>query len=111
LAEFTIRRVSLTIPDDCLTPELAEVIRSGESATSEAVALRRNLKESDRIPDLGTGAGFLCCPAGRVLPPSAIAGVGAGPVMAEAARAKLAHSGFTYSSRGSRGATVVSERI
>jgi len=94
MAEFTLRGVALSIPDAALGGNLAAALQSGRYEHTEADAVMRHLVPGDRFVDLGAGAGYLCCLAGRVLGAAAVAGVEALPGMVEVARANLARNGL-----------------
>jgi len=86
---FTIKQVDLEIPDECLSPQVAESLSAGKYENSERAALGRYLLPDDRMVDLGAGAGFLCASAARVIGGDNVLGVEANPVMAKVAEANL----------------------
>lgn len=91
MADFILRDVALSIPDNLLTDHLIAALEAGRYEHTEANALLRHLRPEDRFLDCGAGSGYLCALAARVA--GRVAGVEAGPQTAEAARANLARNG------------------
>jgi len=94
MASFTLRGITLDLPDSALRGTLPQALASGRYENTEADAIERHLTPSDRFLDLGAGAGYLCCLAARVVGAGAVTGVEAGPETADIARTNLALNGF-----------------
>ncbi|MBK8440081.1 MAG: FkbM family methyltransferase [Rhodobacter sp.] len=94
MASFTLRGITLDLPDSALRGTLQQVLTSGRYEKAEADAIERHLRPGDRFLDLGAGAGYLCCLAARMLGDGAVTGVEAGPETARIARGNLARNGF-----------------
>lgn len=93
MPEFTLKDVTLTIPQSCLNDALTEALRSGRYEHSEAAALERHLQPGDRVLDLGAGAGYLSCLAARVVGADRVTAVEANPDMIAAIRTNLDANG------------------
>lgn len=93
MPEFNVNGVVLDIPADRLSRNLEEALQSGKYEHGEAAALAAHLKPDDRFLDLGAGAGYLMVVAGRLGGTNPVAGVEAGPEMAEVARKTLSRNG------------------
>lgn len=94
MPEFSLRGLTLTLPDTALRGGLEQALASGRYEGQEADAILRHLRPGDRFLDLGAGIGFLCALAARVVGEAAVTGVEAGPETAALARANLAANGF-----------------
>lgn len=94
MASFTLRGITLDVPDHALRGGLDQALKSGRYEHSEADALMRHLQPQDRMLDLGAGAGYLCCLAAGVVGADQVAGVEASPEMAGVALANLQRNGF-----------------
>jgi FkbM family methyltransferase len=94
MAEFTLKGVTLFIPDDLMTEQLTRAMTSGKYESSEAEALMRHLRPRDRFLDLGAGAGYLSSLAGAVIRTRRVTGVEAGPEMARVAQDNLRRNGI-----------------
>jgi FkbM family methyltransferase len=94
MPSFTLRGLTLTLPDAALRGGLEQALTSGRYEGQEADAILRHLTPGDRFLDLGAGLGFLCALAARVVGEGAVTGVEAGPETAELARANLDANGF-----------------
>lgn len=94
MASFTLRGITLDLPDAALRGTLPQALASGRYENTEADAIERHLTPGDRFLDLGAGAGYLCCLAARTLGAAAVTGVEAGPDTAAMARANLLRNGF-----------------
>jgi FkbM family methyltransferase len=95
MASFTLRGITLDIPDADLRGGLDQALSSGRYEGAEADAIQRHLRPGDRFVDLGAGAGYLCCLAARMLGEAAVTGVEAAPATASLARGNLARNGLT----------------
>jgi FkbM family methyltransferase len=93
VAEYLINGVTLRIPDALVTGQLDAAMASGKYEHSEAEALLKHLRPRDRFLDLGAGAGYLVSLAGKVA--VSVAGVEAGPEMAQVAQGNLDGNGAT----------------
>jgi FkbM family methyltransferase len=94
MRSFTLRGLTLSLPETALRGSLETALESGRYEMQEADALLRHLVPGDRFLDLGAGLGFLCALAARVVGQDAVTGVEAGPETVELARANLAANGF-----------------
>lgn len=94
MPDFSLRGLTLSLPQSALRGGLEQALSSGRYEGQEADALLRHLTPEDRVLDLGAGIGFLCALAARVVGESAVTGVEAGPETAGLARANLAANGF-----------------
>lgn len=92
MARYCINEVALHLPDRLMTAQLDKAMASGRYESSEAAALQRHLRPSDRFLDLGAGAGYLVSLAVKI--GVAVAnGVEANPEMVPVANANLARNG------------------
>lgn len=91
---FTLRGLTLFLPDAALKGNLERALSSGRYENHEADALMRHLRPGDRLLDLGAGLGFICALAAGVLGEDAVIGVEAGPETVKLARRNLAANGF-----------------
>jgi FkbM family methyltransferase len=94
MPSFSLRGLTLTLPDAALRGGLQQALASGRYEGQEADAILRHLRPGDRFLDLGAGIGFLCALAARVVGAESVTGVEAGPETAAQARANLAANGF-----------------
>lgn len=91
---FRIDSLQINVPRECLTAPLESALKAGHYEHQEAEALRRHMKDGDRMLDLGAGAGFLCALAARRLGADCAMGVEANPRMARVAQKNLERNGF-----------------
>ena len=91
---FTLRGLTLNLPEAALKGNLERALSSGRYENHEADALMRHLRPGDRMLDLGAGLGFLCALAAGVLGEDSVLGVEAGPETVKLARRNLAVNGF-----------------
>ena len=91
---FTLRGLTLYLPEAALKGNLERALSSGRYETHEADALMLHLRAGDRMLDLGAGLGFICALAAGVLGEDAVIGVEAGPETVRLARRNLAANGF-----------------
>jgi 2-polyprenyl-3-methyl-5-hydroxy-6-metoxy-1,4-benzoquinol methylase len=91
---FTLRGLTLYLPEDALKGNLERSLSSGRYENHEADALLMHLRAGDRLLDLGAGLGFICALAAGVLGADAVMGVEAGPETVKLARRNLAANGF-----------------
>lgn len=91
---FTLRGLTLYLPEAALKGNLERALSSGRYENHEADALMRHLRLGDRMLDLGAGLGFLCALAAGVLGEDSVLGVEAGPETVKLARRNLAVNGF-----------------
>lgn len=91
---FTLRGLTLYLPEAALKGNLERALSSGRYETHEADALLLHLRRGDRMLDLGAGLGFICALAAGVLGEDAVMGVEAGPETVKLARRNLAANGF-----------------
>ncbi|MDH5452461.1 MAG: FkbM family methyltransferase [Paracoccaceae bacterium] len=89
MRKYVVGGIDLWIPKECVSKKLHEVLLSGNYESSEAGALQRHLQTGDRLLDLGSGAGYLCALAAKMIGGNAVTGVEALPRMAEAAQQNL----------------------
>jgi len=94
MPSFSLRDLTLTLPEAALRGGLEQALSSGRYEGQEADAILRHLRPGDRFLDLGAGIGFLCALAARVVGGESVTGVEAGPETAAQARANLAANGF-----------------
>lgn len=95
MRSFTLRGLTLSLPEAALKGTLEQALASGRYESHEADALLRHLRPGDRLLDLGAGLGFLCALAARVLGEGAVVGVEAGPETIRLARKTLAANGLS----------------
>ena len=93
MASFVIDGIKLEIPDDCLSPQLEDSLRTGRYEGPESRALKRHLVPGDRVVDLGAGAGYLCSLAARIVGGGKVLGVEGNPRMAEVAQDNVLRNG------------------
>jgi FkbM family methyltransferase len=91
---FTLRGLTLYLPDEALKGNLERALSSGRYENHEADALLLHLRAGDRLMDLGAGLGFICALAAGVLGEDAVMGVEAGPETVKLARRNLVANGF-----------------
>jgi len=91
---FTLRGLTLYLPEEALKGNLERALTSGRYENHEADALLLHLRPGDRLIDLGAGLGFICALAAGVLGEDAVMGVEAGPETVKLARRNLAANGF-----------------
>jgi FkbM family methyltransferase len=91
---FTLRGLTLYLPEAALKGNLERALSSGRYENHEADALLMHLRPGDRLLDLGAGLGFICALAAGVLGKEAVMGVEAGPETVKLARRNLAANGF-----------------
>ncbi len=94
MRSFTLRGLTLYVPDAALKGNLERSLSSGRYENHEADALLLHLRPGDRMLDLGAGLGFICALAAVVLGEDAVMGVEAGPETVKLARRNLAANGF-----------------
>lgn len=91
---FTLRGLTLYLPEAALKGNLERALSSGRYENHEADALLLHLRPGDRLLDLGAGLGFICALAAGVLGEGSVMGVEAGPDTVRLARRNLAANGF-----------------
>ncbi len=94
MPSFTLRGLTLTLPDAALRGGLERAFTTGRYEHQEADAILAHLRPGDRFMDLGAGIGFLCALAARVVGAAAVTGVEAVPDTLTLARETLAANGF-----------------
>ena len=94
MRSFTLRGLTLCLPEAALKGNLERALASGRYEHHEAEALLMHLRPGDRLLDLGAGLGFICALAARVLGEGVVFGVEAGPETVKLARRNLAANGF-----------------
>lgn len=94
MRSFTLRGLTLYLPEGALKGNLERALSSGRYEHHEADALLLHLRPGDRLLDLGAGLGFICALAAGVLGEDAVVGVEAGPETVKLARKNLAANGF-----------------
>lgn len=94
MRSFTLRGLTLYLPDEALKGNLERALSSGRYENHEADALLLHLVPGDRLLDLGAGLGFICALAAGVLGEGAVTGVEAGPETVKLARRNLVANGF-----------------
>ncbi|KPU84080.1 hypothetical protein JI58_05995 [Marinosulfonomonas sp. PRT-SC04] len=68
MANFLINGYRLYLPDHLINPSIRQSIETGRYEGDETTAIRKHIVETDRVLELGSGAGYLTCrlPAGLV---------------------------------------------
>lgn len=94
MRSFTLRGLTLYLPEAALKGNLERALTSGRYENHEADALLLHLRPGDRLLDLGAGLGFICALAAGVLGEDAVLGVEAGPETVKLARRNLTANGF-----------------
>jgi FkbM family methyltransferase len=94
MRSFTLRGLTLYLPEAALKGNLERALSSGRYENHEADALLLHLRAGDRLLDLGAGLGFICALGAGVLGEGAVTGVEAGPETVKLARRNLAANGF-----------------
>ncbi|MFN5996593.1 MAG: FkbM family methyltransferase [Paracoccaceae bacterium] len=94
MRSFTLRGLTLYLPEEALKGNLERALSSGRYENHEADALLLHLRPGDRFLDLGAGIGFICALVAGVLAEDAVFGVEAGPETIKLARRNLAANGF-----------------
>ncbi|MES2813584.1 MAG: FkbM family methyltransferase [Pseudomonadota bacterium] len=94
MRSFTLRGLTLYLPEAALKGNLERALTSGRYENHEADALLLHLRPGDRLLDLGAGLGFICALAAGVLGEDAVLGVEAGPDTVKLARRNLTANGF-----------------
>ena len=94
MRSFTLRGLTLYLPEEALKGNLERALSSGRYENHEADALLMHLRPGDRFLDLGAGIGFICALVAGVLGEDAVFGVEAGPETIKLARRNLAANGF-----------------
>ena len=94
MRSFTLRGLTLYLPEAALKGNLERALSSGRYENHEADALLLHLRSGDRLMDLGAGLGFICALAAGVLGEDAVMGVEAGTETVKLARKNLAANGF-----------------
>jgi len=94
MPSFTLRGLTLTLPDAALRGGLERAFTTGRYEHQEADAILAHLRPDDRFMDLGAGIGFLCALAARVVGAAAVTGVEAVPDTLALAQATLLANGF-----------------
>ncbi|MDP3196025.1 FkbM family methyltransferase [Tabrizicola sp.] len=93
MRSFTLRGLTLYLPEAALKGNLERALSSGRYENHEADALLLHLRPGDRLLDLGAGLGFICALAAGVLGEDAVMGVEAGPETVKLARRNLVANG------------------
>jgi FkbM family methyltransferase len=94
MRSFTLRGLTLYLPEAALKGNLERALSSGRYENHEADALLLHLRPGDRLLDLGAGLGFICALAAGMLGEGSVMGVEAGPETVKLARRNLAANGF-----------------
>ncbi len=94
MRSFTLRGLTIYLPEEALKGNLERALTSGRYENHEADALLLHLRAGDRLLDLGAGLGFICALAAGVLGEGAVIGVEAGPETVKLARRNLVANGF-----------------
>lgn len=94
MRSFTLRGLTLYLPEAALKGNLERALSSGRYENHEADALLLHLRQGDRLLDLGAGLGFICALAAGLLGEAAVMGIEAGPETVRLARRNLAANGF-----------------
>lgn len=94
MRSFTLRGLTLYLPEAALKGNLERALTTGRYENHEADVLLAHLRPGDRLLDLGAGLGFICALAAGVLGVEAVMGVEAGPETVKLARRNLAANGF-----------------
>lgn len=93
MLEFEIRGIVLRIPKEHLNKNLKDALENGTYEWSECRALKENLEPSDRVLDLGAGAGLTSAFAARIVGAENVMAVEASPSMLPVLRENLARNG------------------
>lgn len=94
MPSFSLRGLTLTLPDAALRGGLERAFTTGRYEHQEADAILAHLRPGDRFMDLGAGIGFLCALAARVVGAGAVTGVEAVPDTLALARENLVANGM-----------------
>ncbi len=89
MAQFTLRGITLRIPDQQLSPPLRAALEEGRYEGGESAALLRHLAPGDRVLDLGAGAGYVASLAARVVGGENVTALEASPEMLPVLRRNL----------------------
>jgi FkbM family methyltransferase len=90
-ADFTTRGVRLSLADSWATPAVRADVYDGRYESGEAAVLLATATDSDRILDIGCGAGFVTTLASRIA--EAVWGYEANPAMVAVSRRTLMANG------------------
>ncbi len=82
MPRFKIGGIKLQIPENALNDNIRAALNSGAYEYKEFFALQKNLRETDRVLELGGGAGYLGVFAAQTVGPENVAIVEASPIMA-----------------------------
>jgi FkbM family methyltransferase len=87
--KYVVNGIDLWIPSHAVTKKLHEALTFERYESSEAKAVKRHILPSDRMLDLGSGAGYLAALAAKVIGGEAVLGLEAGEAMAGVAQQNL----------------------
>lgn len=94
MAVFPLRGLSFEVPPFYLRGKIEEALAAGRYEHQEADAIEAHLRPGDRLLELGSGIGYICALAARILGADAVVGVEASADLAGLARINLARNGF-----------------
>lgn len=94
MPSYSLRGLTINLPPAMLTDRLHQALSTCRYEKRESGAIMRHLGPIDRFLDLGSGLGYVCAVAARIVGEEAVTGIEAGAEAAEAARHNLSQNGF-----------------
>ena len=93
MAKFSIRGISLRIPDRFLNKAMITSLENGQYESAESFAIERHVAVGDRVLDLGGGAGYLSAQIAKTVGPDNLMTVEANPKMIDVIANNLRDNG------------------